>query len=85
MLNQFLSLIFAELETALPEFLYEEYWTLKRKLLGASSMILGNLTGYFLCRKNLNPFSFIYRRLDKRREMKEREEEEKNAFWKRWN
>lgn len=62
-------------ELAMPEYFYEEYWTIKRRLSHALAAILGGSTGVLLAKK-CRPFDFIFRRLDKYLDAKERKKEE---------
>ena len=71
-------------EVAMPEYFYEEYWTVKRRLSHAFASILGGSVGV-LWAKKCRPFDFIFRRLDKRLEGKEKAKEKDNTFWKRWD
>tara|TARA_B100001250_G_scaffold260609_1_gene224440 strand:+ start:709 stop:963 length:255 start_codon:yes stop_codon:yes gene_type:complete len=71
-------------EMAMPEYFYEEYWTMNRRLSHALASILGGSLGV-LWAKKCRPFDFIFRRLDKHLEKKEKEKEKDNTFWKRWD
>ena len=75
-------------EIALPEYFYEEYWTIQKRLSRALAAILGGSLGVLLAKK-CRPFDFIFRRLDKhldkRLAKKEEEREKEKTFWKRWD
>ena len=58
-------------EVALPEYFYEEYWTIQKRLSCALAAILGGSLGV-LWAKKCRPFDFIFRRLDKHLEKKEK-------------
>ena len=73
-LNFTYSVLFLYNEIALPEFLYEEYWTYPQRFRHAGAAILGGSIGILLAEK-YKPFGFIFRWLDKYLDKKERTKE----------
>ena len=69
------SLLFSEI--VLPEFLYEEYWTYPRRFSHAGAAILGGSTGVLLAKK-WNLLDFVFRRLDKYLNGRERKKQKDN-------